>query len=319
MIVVNFNGGAMLNRCLESIQSQSLQPARVIVIDNASCDGSATAAEAAFPEFTFVAFTENAGFAAANNFAAKIVNDCDWIALLNPDASASSNWLENLYAAMREYSGFDFFGSRMLMDGDPDRLDGAGDVYHVNGLYWRRGYGSAAAGFLQASEVFSPCAAAALYRADLFREIGGFDESFFCYAEDIDLGFRLRLAGYRCLYAPEAVAYHVGSATTGGQHSDFSVYHGHRNLVWTYVKNMPWPLFWLYLPQHILLNLISLVWFSLRGQTRVIFKAKWDAVKELPRILRERKKIQSKRFVSAWELRRAMAKGLFLPYFRHRM
>jgi GT2 family glycosyltransferase len=115
---------------------------------------------------------------------------------------------------------------------------------------------------------------------------------------------------------PDAVVRHVGSATTGGQHSDFSVYHGHRNLVWTYFKNMPWPLFWLYLPQHLLLNLVSIVYFSLRGQGRVILKAKWDAIKGLPRILRERRRVQKNRRISSWELRRVMTKGLLTPYLR---
>ncbi|MEK7557097.1 MAG: glycosyltransferase family 2 protein [Patescibacteria group bacterium] len=319
VVIVNFNSGALLCDAIIGVHKQTYRSWKLVVVDNASTDGSADRLEKIFPGIQVIRSQNNVGFAAANNLAVRTAQNADWIALLNPDAVPHPRWLEELMTAARSYAGFGSFASRLLASGDRRILDGVGDVYHVSGRYWRRGYGSAAAGFLQASEAFSPCAAAALYRADLFREIGGFDESFFCYAEDIDLGFRLRLAGYRCLYVPEAVAYHVGSATTGGQHSDFSVYHGHRNLVWTYVKNMPWPLFCLYLPQHILLNLISLVWFSLRGQTRVIFKAKWDAVKELPRILRERKKIQSKRYVSAWELRRAMAKGLFRPYIRHRM
>jgi GT2 family glycosyltransferase len=138
--------------------------------------------------------------------------------------------------------------------------------------------------------VFAPCAAAALYRRDVLLEVSGFDESYFAYLEDVDLGFRLRLAGYRCLYVPDAVVRHVGSATTGGQHSDFSVYHGHRNLV--------------------------IVYFSLRGQGRVILKAKWDAIKGLPRILRERRRVQKNRRISSWELRRVMTKGLLTPYLR---
>jgi hypothetical protein len=96
--------------------------------------------------------------------------------------------------------------------------------------------------------------------------------------------------------------------------SDFTTYHGQRNLVWTYFKDMPSPLFWLYLPQHILLNVAMLVWYSLRGQARVIWKAKRDAVKGLPRILKERRRIQKTRRVNAWELRRVMAKGLLTPY-----
>ncbi len=185
---------------------------------------------------------------------------------------------------------------------------------------WWRGHGQLAEDRdLQKEEIFSPCAAAALYRRDAFLAVGGFDERYFCYFEDVDLGFRLRLAGHRCLYVPRAVVHRVGSATTGGQHSDFSVYHGHRNLVWTYFKDMPWPLFWLYLPQHLLLNLASLVWFTLHGQGKVIFKAKWDALRGLPAILRERRRVQARRRVGAWALRRVMAKGLFAPYFRHKM
>lgn len=84
--------------------------------------------------------------------------------------------------------------------------------------------------------------------------------------------------------------------------------------MWTYFKDMPWPLFWLYLPQHLLLNLVSIMYFALRGQGRVILKAKWDARKGLPRILKERRRVQKTRRVSAWELRRVMAKGLLRPY-----
>ena len=166
---------------------------------------------------------------------------------------------------------------------------------------------------LEVKAIFSPCAAAALYRTEVLREVGGLDRSFFCFAEDVDLAFRLRLIGHSCLYVPQAVVDHVGSAMTG-KHSDFSIYYGHRNMVWTYFKNMPWPLFWLYLPQHILLNLVSFIWFSLHRQMRVIFKSKWDALKGLPRVLQERKRVQASRLVSAWEIRRVMERGLLAPY-----
>ena len=111
----------------------------------------------------------------------------------------------------------------------------------MSGWAWQRGHGQRIGRVDDpeaAEEVFAPCAAAALYQRDAFQEVGGFDESYFCYFEDIDLGFRLRLAGHRCLYVPQAVALHLGAATAGRE-SDFAVYHAHRNLVWTYVKNMP--------------------------------------------------------------------------------
>lgn len=133
-------------------------------------------------------------------------------------------------------------------------------------------------------EVFSPCAAAALYRRSALRAVGGFDEDYFCYVEDVDLGFRLRLAGHKALYVPDAVVHHVGSGTTGGQHSDFAVYHGHRNLVWTFVKNMPGMLFWLLLLLHVMINLATILWFAVKGRGGVILRAKRDALLGLPRM-----------------------------------
>ena len=125
--------------------------------------------------------------------------------------------------------------------------------------------------------------------------VGGFDEDFFCYLEDVDLGFRLRLAGHRCMLVPDAVAHHIGSATTGGQHSDFAIYHGHRNLVWTFIKNMPGALFWLFLPWHLVMNLASIVWFSLGGHGRVILRAKLDALKGIPKMWRKRREVRRRR------------------------
>jgi GT2 family glycosyltransferase len=315
VIVVNWNSGGLLEQCLSALREQTLRPKRVFVVDNASTDDSASRLAERHPGITLVQLGHNAGFAAANNSAARMAEGCQWIALLNPDAVPEPAWLERLITAARANPAYSFFASRLVLAGDTDRLDGAGDVYSVNGLAWRRHHGrSATTTALVPEEVFSPCAAAALYRRDAFLEAGGFDESYFCYFEDVDLAFRLRLAGHRCLYLPDAIARHVGSASTG-RGSDFSVYLGHRNLVWTYVKNMPWLLLAAYLPHHILLNVVSVAWFSLRGRRRVILRAKRDALRGLPRAWRQRRNIQAARKIGLRDLRRSMAGGFWLPYF----
>jgi GT2 family glycosyltransferase len=219
------------------------------------------------------------------------------------------DWLERLLAAARANPGFSFFASRMLSAADPSRVDGAGDIFHVSGLFWRDGHGCRdSAAYLRPVEVFSPCAASALYRTRDVRAAGAFDEDFFCYAEDVDLGFRLRLYGHRCLYVPDAVVEHAGSAISGTG-SDFSLYHGQRNLVWTYVKNMPGWLFWLYLPLHIALNLYSLALFTARGRWRPVWRAKRDAVRWLRREWGKRMAIQSRRIATPATLRNVMARG----------
>jgi len=162
---------------------------------------------------------------------------------------------------------------------------------------------------LVAREIFSPCAAAALYRRQALADAGGFDEDFFCYQEDIDLGFRLRLAGHRAMY--------VGSVSTGGQQSDFAVYHGFRNLAWVFVKNMPGALFWPLLPLHIALNLASILLFSIRGQRRVILKAKRDAFLGIPRMWRKRRDIQANRVASIGGIWKALDKRISIPVQPH--
>ena len=313
LIIVNWNGGEGLSRCLECVATQERRAERVIVVDNASRDGSLEAALSRFPFVEAIRLASNVGFAAANNAALRACADCDWVALLNPDAFPAPSWLARLAAAAESHPRHAAFASQLRSDADEGLLDGAGDVYHVSGLAWREGHGSPLRPFDGPREVFSACAAAALYRRDALIEIGGFDERYFCYLEDVDLGFRLRLRGHGCLYLPDAVVRHVGSASTG-KGSDFPTYHGHRNLVWTFFKDMPAALLALYLPQHALLTLVSVVHFAARGQARVILKAKWDALRGLPAVLGERRRVQRERRIGTRELLRVMARGWLAPY-----
>lgn len=296
VIIVNWNGERFLEQCLSALAQQTRPADEIIVVDNASTDGSLTIARR-FPRIRLMALESNTGFARGNNLAIAAASPASrWIVLLNPDAFPEPDWLTTLLDAARSRPDCAAFGSRLIDAQNPKKLDGAGDACHISGLVWRTGHGQPVPEKSQhPHEIFSPCAAAAMYRRDALQEIGGFDEDYFCYVEDVDLGFRLRLAGYGCLSVPQSVAHHVGSGTTGSQHSDFALYHGHRNLVWTFVKNMPGALFWLLLPLHLALNLFSLVWFALHGHGRVILHAKRDALRGLPAIWKKRQKIQKTR------------------------
>ncbi len=308
VIIVNWNGGDLLLQCLSDLSRQTVPPTRILVMDNGSSDGSAERV-AGLEGVTVRMLGENLGFAAGNN---RAIAECEteFVALLNPDAFPEPDWLEKLLVAARAHPDVAAFGSRQMVAGVEGVVDGLGDVYHLSGLVWRRGHGRPLAEpDMVPCEIFSPCAGAALYRREALAEVGGFDEDFFCYVEDVDLGFRLRLAGYRSMYMPDAVVHHVGSATTGGQHSEFSVYHGHRNLVWAYLKNMPGWLFWAFLPLHGAMNLVALVVFTFRGQGGVMLRAKQDALKGILMIWRKRRQIQRKRVVSCRAILRALERG----------
>ncbi len=314
VIIVNYNGGDYLKHCLNRLTSQTRAPDRVIVVDNNSFDGSNEAVTREFPAIELLQLDRNAGFAAANNRAFETLCGEQWVALLNPDTRPTDTWLEELESAIYKNPDCDVFASKLMNASDSDRIDGAGDVYHVCGLSWRRHHGmSSSVAKSDSDPVFSGCGAATLYRLSSVLSAGGFDESFFCYFEDVDLVFRMRLYGSKCIYVESSVVLHHGSGLTG-KDSDFTVYHGHRNLVWTFIKNMPGYSFYLYLPQHILLNIVSLIHYSLKGRASVIFRAKWDAIKILSSVFRERKRIQSLKSVKVTDVTCYMVKGLFRPY-----
>jgi len=313
VIIVNFNGGEHLLRCLSCLAEQDTPPERIVLIDNSSTDGSAAAArEWIVRDGRLTARLEqidsavNAGFAVANN---RAVEKCttEFVAVLNPDAFPDRGWLTALLAAARKHPEAASFGSWQRLDGRPGLLDGVGDVYHISGIAWRDGHEKACGERYEPDgEIFSACAAAALYRRQAFLEAGGFDEDFFCYFEDVDLGFRLRLAGYAARAVAAAGVSHVSAAATGGSRSTFAVYHGHRNLVWCFVKNMPFPLVLLLLPVHIALLLCDLALFALRGYGAAVTAAQWHAVVGLPKCLRKRRAAQATRRATCRDIWRIM-------------
>lgn len=298
IIVLNWNGERYLTRCLDAITSQTYQDFEVILLDNASTDHSIEGIETRWPEIRVMRFMENLGFSRANNIGARHASG-EWLAILNNDAFPEPNWLEQFAEAVKENPQAAFFSSLLLNADQPQRVQGSGDIYNISGFAWSRDNNTdLEQSVLSQGEIFSPSAAAAIYRRDVFLQVGGFDETFGSHLEDVDLGFRLRLQGYRCWYVPQAVVLHIGSASYGRE-SNRTVYQVQRNVIWAYVKNMPSPLFWKYLPAHIFANFVFLAYYSFRGQTAVVWKAKWDAVRALPKIWIKRADIQSNRVASS--------------------
>jgi GT2 family glycosyltransferase len=315
IILVAWNNETHLRRCFSALSKQTLCDFDIILVDNTSTDNSVEKLHLPHPNLHLMVehLPTNLGFAVANNIGAHLAQG-EWLAFLNADAFPEPDWLEKLLKAAEENPEYSFFSSRQIQANDPEWLDGAGDAYHISGLAWRHGYNRPSAEFgHEPKEVFSACAAAALIRREEFLQMGGFDEDYFSYFEDVDLGFRLRLQGKKCLYVPEAIVHHVGSASTG-KRSDFSVYYGYRNMIWTFIKNMPSPLIWILLPLHIATVLFFMAYLTWRGQGKAIGRAVIDAMRGLPTVLEKRKKIQKGRKISSRDLLRIMSIGLFEPY-----
>ncbi|TJZ77288.1 glycosyltransferase family 2 protein [Chitiniphilus eburneus] len=309
VIIVNWNAGELLERCIEKLNCQTKLPQRIVVVDNASSDASLAFLKEQL-NIELIRLDSNTGFAHANNIALSTVIT-EYVALLNPDAFPEPAWLEALIDCARRHPEAASVGSLQLMDCMPLRADGTGDCYHISGMMWRRNFNQPIEPAKeQEGQIFAPCAAAALYRMDALRCTGFFEERFFCYCEDVDLGFRLRLAGFNAYYAPKAIVTHIGSATSGGRHSDFAVYHGHRNLVWVYARNMPMALLVVFLPLHILANLIAILAAMRRGQSRTILRAKIDAMVRLPEFWKDRVRLSSLRKAPLLKILGALSKKL---------
>jgi len=294
VIIVNYNGGEWLNRCVQSVAGQTLTDFECFIIDNGSADGSIAALPKLDDRFTILKLGENTGFARGNNLAATKASG-DWLALLNPDAFARPDWLEKMLSATTLAPNVTMVGSTQYMALEPGIYDGVGDFYHVAGLAWRGKHGHSTEGHTaETAEVFGPCAAASLYHRETFQRLGGFDERFFCYHEDVDIAFRFRLAGGICIQKADAIVDHISSGISG-KASPFAVYHGTRNRIWTFVKCMPPLGLLIFGPIHIVLNMAFLFWSLFRkGRAKPTWRGVRDGVRGIPTVWKDRKKVERK-------------------------
>ncbi len=262
VVIVNFNAGEWLSRCVESVVAQTYENFKCVIVDNGSTDGSLETLGPLDARFEIIKANDNLGFAAGSNLGANR-HKSDWIAMLNPDAFARIDWLEQLIKATNLAPNVTMVGSTQYMALDPDTFDGLGDYYHVTGLAWRAGFGHTV-GPIETREAFGPCGAGAFYHGDTFRKLRGYDESFFCYHEDVDLAYRMRLFGGICIQTPHAKIDHISSGISG-RASDFAVFYGTRNRIWTFYKNTPFPLIIFLMPVHIATTLFFMIWSFFRG------------------------------------------------------
>lgn len=317
IVIVNYNGIRFLQKCLESIYCQSYSDFELILIDNGSTDGSVEFVMNNFPSVTVIKNKENLGFAIANNQGIGIVRG-KYIALLNNDTVVDKDWLRSLVTvaeASSEREGM--WAGKILSLENPNIIDSVGGLMISNdGIAKGRGRLEEDRGqYDKQEEVFIPSACAALYRKAMIDEIGLFDEDFFAYCEDADLGLRARLAGWKTVSVPKAVVYHYYSGTAGG-YTEMKAYLVERNHIWLAVKNFPLlkllllPFYtsWRYLIQ--VYGIISkrgaggkfVVNFSGMELFVILLKALSGAMKGMPVMLKKRRDIQKKRTVSEKEI-----------------
>lgn len=306
VIIVNYNGRTFLEKCFSSLLLQSYPVMEIIFVDNGSKDGSIEYIKKEFPSVIIIANNENFGFAKGNNIGIKTAKG-ELIATLNTDTEVKPQWLEELVNAMVSDENVGMCASKMLLMKDPEIIDSTGILISRSGTGWDRGIFERDVGQYESmEEVLGPCAGAALYRMSMLDKIGLFDEDFIAYYEDIDLAFRGRLAGWKCLYVPKAVVYHMHGGTAGFD-SDYTIYYGNRNILWNQIKNFPCTLFISSLPWIIGRNIGIIPYYILKGHGKAVLRAKFDAIKGIPKMLAKRtnstvneKEIQIQRFIQKW-------------------
>jgi hypothetical protein len=287
VVIPNWNGRVWLGGCLAALAHQDLAPDEVIVVDNGSSDGSVAYLREAHPGVRVIGLSSNTGFAHAVNEGLRAAAG-DLVALVNTDVELAPDWLERMSRAAAEHPSAAAVACKMLSLHRPQVVDDAGDVLRRDGVCEQRGRFRVDDGaFDTPGEIFGACAGAALYRRDAVLAVGGFDERYFAYLEDVDLALALRLAGWGCRYEP-AVARHAGEGSSS------QLPGGHRRLVArnTVVLVAKWfPARWLPLVAY---RQLGWAWHAARERRLgAHLHALAAAVPMLPRALRERRRVRA--------------------------
>ncbi len=299
IIIPNWNGKRFLPNCLKSLNEQSYPLKDIIVVDNGSTDGSVEFIEANYPQVKLIKFEINQGFSIAVN---KGINSSssEFVALLNNDTIVHRDWLLHMVRAIKQHRDVGSVGCKMLSYEDNALLDGAGDGYRRGGLPGRIGHREKDSGqFDQERFILGACGGAALYRRSMLDDIGLLDEEYFAYLEDVDLALRAQSRGYKCLYVPAAIVYHLGCGTTGSGYSPMVVKLSAQNNWNTIIKNIPGTTLLKFLPQILYWQLYYFAVVIVRGgQLLPWLKGTASAIFLLPSMLKKRQQIMKQRKVT---------------------
>jgi hypothetical protein len=302
--VPTYNGRKLLEVIVPSLMAQSHTDFELIVVDDASSDDSRSYLAEHWPQARVIANRQNVGVAAAINLGVAAAQG-DYVALLNNDLELDPGWLHELVSVLDRHPEAGTASCKLLNYWRRNELDGAGDIFCLDGTAYRRGHGDADRGQYELEQdVFAPTAGAGLYRSAALSEVGPFDESFFMYFEDVDWGLRAQLLGYRCLYVPSAIAYHMGGETTAGESNPRYFVLQRRNLLAVLIKDAP-ALFLLQNLPRVVFAQLRILRRSVRARrVRLHARAFAEMLSQSPRWWRARRSIQRHRRISAREFNR---------------
>lgn len=269
VVIPNYNGIEYLRDCLTSLSECGVTS--VVVVDNGSSDGSAELVRTKYPQVELVTLKENRGFSAAVNLGIQCA-ETEYVYLLNNDTRIYPDTIPALEHVMDDHPDFFSAASKMLQMSEPERIDSAGDFYCALGWAFARGKDRFSIRYEREGYIFSSCAGAAMYRTELLKELGGFDENHFAYLEDVDIGYRANIYGYRSYFVPESVVLHAGSGSSGSRHNAFKVGLTAQNSVYLIYKNMPVLQILLNLPFLVAGYLIKLLFFARKGLAKEYLK-----------------------------------------------
>lgn len=300
VVVLSWNRRDDLRHCLDALATQTYRAREVVVVDNGSGDGSANMVHDDHPNVRLIRLESNLGFAAANNLAIR-ATDAPYVVTLNNDAIAEPGWLAALVAVADGDPTLGSVASKMVFQHDPSTINSCGIALDRAGIAWDLWGGYPADLADRPREVFGPCAGAALYRRTMLDDIGLFDEDFFAYLEDVDLAWRARLRGWRCVLAPDAVVRHAHSSTLG-EGSPLKRYLLARNKVWTVAKCAPGARLWRDLPIAALYDVGAVTFAVARHRDWASLRGRLAGLARLPRALGKRAEIQRRRLVGSRSL-----------------